>query len=42
MPDTLEPVGGGWLLGTNLGGFSAMLGGSGAVLGVMARGFHWL
>ncbi len=31
-----------WLLGITLGGFTAMLGGFGVLLGVMAHGFHWL
>jgi hypothetical protein len=31
-----------WLLGIMLSGFTGMLGGFGAVLGVMAHGFHWL
>jgi hypothetical protein len=31
-----------WLLGVMLSGFAAVLGGFGAVLGVMAHGFHWL
>ena len=28
--------------GRHVGGFTAMLGGFGAMLGVMAHGFHWL
>jgi hypothetical protein len=31
-----------WLLGIMLGGFTAMIGGFGAMPGVMAHGFHWL
>ena len=31
-----------WLLGIMLGGFTMMLGMFGALLGVMAHGFHWL
>jgi hypothetical protein len=31
-----------WLLGVVLGGFATVLGGIGAMLGVMAHGFHWL
>jgi hypothetical protein len=31
-----------WLLGVMLGGFSVILGGFGAMLSVMAHGFHWL
>jgi hypothetical protein len=31
-----------WLLGVMLGGLATMLGGFGALLGVMAHGFHWL
>ena len=31
-----------WLLGVMLGGFASMLGAFGALLGVMAHGFHWL
>lgn len=31
-----------WLLGIMLGGFSLTIGGFGAMLGVMAHGFHWL
>jgi len=31
-----------WLLGVMLAGFATMLGAFGAMLGVMAHGFHWL
>lgn len=31
-----------WLLGIMLGGFTAVLGAFGAMLGVMAHGFRWL
>jgi len=31
-----------WLLGAMLAGFTTMLGAFGAMLGVMAHGFHWL
>ena len=31
-----------WLIGVMLGGFAATIGGFGALLGVMAHGFHWL
>lgn len=31
-----------WLLGIMLGGFTMMPGLPGALLGVMAHGFHWL
>jgi GAF domain-containing protein len=31
-----------WLLGIMLGGFVTVLGALGALLGVMAHGFHWL
>jgi hypothetical protein len=31
-----------WLLGIMLGGFVTVLGLLGALLGVMAHGFHWL
>lgn len=31
-----------WLLGIMLGGFATILGGLGAILAVMAHGFHWL
>ena len=31
-----------WLMGIILGGFVAVIGGFGAMLGVMAHGFHWL
>ncbi len=31
-----------WLPGVMLGGFSVILGSFGAMLGVIAHGFHWL
>ena len=31
-----------WLVGIMLGGFATMIGGFGAMLAVMAHGFHWL
>ncbi|HTW72378.1 MAG TPA: hypothetical protein VME47_21025 [Acetobacteraceae bacterium] len=31
-----------WLLGVMLGGFTTLLGAFGAMLGVMAHGFHWI
>ncbi|HUB14270.1 MAG TPA: hypothetical protein VMB34_20125 [Acetobacteraceae bacterium] len=31
-----------WLLGVMLAGFTTLLGAFGAMLGVMAHGFHWL
>jgi len=31
-----------WLMGVMLGGFTTLLGAFGAMLGVMAHGFHWL
>ncbi|HTW72377.1 MAG TPA: hypothetical protein VME47_21020 [Acetobacteraceae bacterium] len=31
-----------WLLGAILGGFTTLLGAIGAMLGVVAHGFHWL
>jgi hypothetical protein len=31
-----------WLLGVMLAGFTMLLGALGAMLGVMAHGFHWL
>jgi hypothetical protein len=31
-----------WLVGIMLGGLAATIGGFGAMLGVMAHGFHWL
>ena len=31
-----------WLLGVMLAGFTMLLGAFGAMLGVMAHGFHWL